>query len=547
MRYLWGGLAIAVIGGCLLTAPTAFTAPRDFFGARQPVLGFQNLGVEKQPERKAWPQPKGHFNDNECLDTSMANQGGPCQPIQHRFSQVAQRVAAGPLRLHPTNPRYFTNGLTNPDDSLQAVYLTGSHTWNSLQDVTGNEWYLPNLLSTHGYEAYLDFMTAHHHNFIRLWIVEHAWNSKTGARISPHPWLRTGPGDALDGRPRFDLSRFDPAYFERLRSRVIAARDRGLYVSVMLFGGMWGTEHKFTWIGHPFNAANNINGIDADLNQDGLGNELYTLWLPQVLALQKATAAKVVATLNDLDNVLYEVANEVREYSTDWQYEIIKHIKSEEAGMPKRHPVGMTGFNSIPHADLLKSPADWISPSNSGGDYRNHPPAADGRKVILLDTDHLWGEGGNPDWVWKSFTRGLQPVWMDRIKLSSGDLPHAEAVRRAMGHTRRLAERMNLAAMTPRQDLTSSGYCLAHPGQEYLVYLPEGGKFKVNLSTVSGALEVEWLHPVEGTVTHGTPIAGGDIRSLTTPFLGAAAVHLKVQTAESVKAGGTSFNQASAE
>ena len=51
------------------------------------------------------------------------------------------------------------------------------------------------------------------------------------------PFLRTGPGVALDGKPQFDLSQFDPNYFDRLRSRVLQARDRGIYVSVMLFNG----------------------------------------------------------------------------------------------------------------------------------------------------------------------------------------------------------------------------------------------------------------------------------------------------------------------
>ena len=35
----------------------------------------------------------------------------------------------GPLRVHPDNPRYFTDG------SGKAIYLTGSHTWNNLKDM----------------------------------------------------------------------------------------------------------------------------------------------------------------------------------------------------------------------------------------------------------------------------------------------------------------------------------------------------------------------------------------------------------------------------
>ena len=42
---------------------------------------------------------------------------------------AAQTSIQGPLRAHPTNPRYST------DDSGQAIYLTGSNTWNNLQDI----------------------------------------------------------------------------------------------------------------------------------------------------------------------------------------------------------------------------------------------------------------------------------------------------------------------------------------------------------------------------------------------------------------------------
>ena len=466
---------------------------------------------------------RGRLWANLLLAAFLTSSGAPgaAGPVESGARQIR-----GPLRVHPTNPRYFT------DDGRRAIYLAGSHTWNSLQDVTGNEWYLPNLLSTQGFEAYLDFLVAHGHNFIRLWIIEHAWDAQTGARITPHPWLRTGPGTALDGRPRFDLTKFDPSYFERLRARVAAARARGIYVSVMLFGGMWGTEHKATWQGHPFNAANNINGIDGDADQDGLGNEIYSLRLPAVLEVQKATATKVVETLNDLDNVLYEVANEVREYSTAWQYAIIRHVRSVEARLPKRHPVGMTGYDSIPHQALLDSPADWISPSNSGGDYKNNPPPADGKKVIIVDTDHLWGEGGHPDWVWKSFTRGLNPIWMERIRLGPSDLPQADAIRRALGQTRRLAERLNLAAMSPQPQLASSGYCLAQTGQEYAVYLPQGGQVTVDVSAARGRLQAQWIHPVEDKSVPAQPVEGGAKATFTAPFAGPAVLWLRAAPAQ---------------
>jgi quercetin dioxygenase-like cupin family protein len=85
------------------------------------------------------------------------------------------------------------------------------------------------------YGAYLAFLADHGHNFIRLWRWEHVRSQAAGGNfhlcMSPQPWRRTGPGTARDGAPRFDLSELDPAYFDRLRDRVVAAGDAGCGVA----------------------------------------------------------------------------------------------------------------------------------------------------------------------------------------------------------------------------------------------------------------------------------------------------------------------------
>src|SRR5918994_5641412 len=73
-------------------------------------------------------------------------------------------AAPGPLRVHPTNPRYFTDGTKSPGGSWKAVYLTGSHTWANLID-RGTDDPPP----AFDFDGYLDFLRKHNHNFIRLW------------------------------------------------------------------------------------------------------------------------------------------------------------------------------------------------------------------------------------------------------------------------------------------------------------------------------------------------------------------------------------------
>jgi hypothetical protein len=155
--------------------------------------------------------------------------------------------------------------------------------------------------------------------------------------------MRSGPGTANDAKPKFNLDQFDPSYFERLRSRVIAARDRGIYVGIMLFDGWYLLGAPDSWQYHPFHSSNNVNGINGDANGNGKGEETNTLQVPAVVALQKAYIRKVIDTVNDLDNVLYEIANESAvPGSTQWQYDLINYIKSYEAKKPNQHPVGMT-------------------------------------------------------------------------------------------------------------------------------------------------------------------------------------------------------------
>jgi len=44
----------------------------------------------------------------------------------------------------------------------------------------------------------------------------------------------------------------------------------------------------------------------------------------------------------------------------------------------------------------------------------------------------------------------------------------------------------------------NSRYCLANPDELYLVYLPEGGNHKLDLSKATGKFSVEWFNPRAG-------------------------------------------------
>jgi hypothetical protein len=493
-----------------------------------------------------------------CLPTSIALQHRRLKPAQKKrsliglvFSLIAvlmlflrsdparaqqtprESFARGPLRVCPQNPRYFCDSADKP------VFLTGSHTWGNLQDYRYASLASPAPMN---FNVYLEFLQQHHHNFFRLWAWESAMNpgAKQGTiYYDPMPFERPGPAAALDGKPRFDLTRFNPAYFERLRNRVKAARDHGIYASVMLFNGFSiegkGNVGGDPWQGHPFNPKNNVNGLD------GLsGTATHTLSNPAVTAYQEAYIGKVIDTVNDLDNVLYEISNEdtASPADTEWQYHMIRFIKKYEAGKPRQHPVGMTA--AWPGTDdiLYQSPGDWVSPAAK-------LLASDGRKVILNDTDHsyFWiglkqdGPAAQRSWAWENFTLGSQCLFMDPYLDPSHDngrnAPadnkpdlYYDGLREVMGQTRKYAEKMNLAAALPHPELASSQFCLADPGKQYLVFLPRAGEVDVDLSAAAATFNAEWLRPIDGTVLPAAPVQGGAKSMLKTPFKGESVLYL---------------------
>ena len=101
--------------------------------------------------------------------------GAPKSPLAPP-APTAKPITA-PLRALSTNPNYFTDG------SGKAIYLTGSHTWNNLQD-----WGTNGSIQPLDFTAYVKMLVAHNHNFTLLWATE----LPTFRRLAHHGELSAG-------------------------------------------------------------------------------------------------------------------------------------------------------------------------------------------------------------------------------------------------------------------------------------------------------------------------------------------------------------------
>src|SRR5215831_6417574 len=134
--------------------------------------------------------------------------------------------------------------------------------------------------------------------------------------------------------------------------------------------------------GNPFEIGNNVNSVSCG----GICPSDNSQISAQAWSYEQVYLQKVIDTVNDLDNVMYEISNEAGSpYSDSWQASVISFVKSYEARKPKQHPVGMTfQYQGGTDVTLYKSQADWVSPSTT------LPPETSGNKVIINDTDHSY-------------------------------------------------------------------------------------------------------------------------------------------------------------
>lgn len=464
-------------------------------------------------------------------------------------------TAAGPLRASRANPRYFTDG------GGKAIYLTGSQTWNTLQD-----WGTNGSVRPTDFQAFVKMLVTHHHNFTLLWTTElpkfHGLPSTASSppdfTVSPQPWLRTGPGKASDGKLKFDLTKFNPAFFERLRDRVQQLNVAGIYAGVYLFTGEFLNVFRSPTDGYPFTGSNNVNGID-----DGGGIASVTMTAPNAItAFQVAYVKKMIDTLNNLPNVLWIVSEEAPANSVWWNNHLIALVHSYEGGKPFQHPVGYAVRQGGDDASIINSDADWIAPaariSPTCSCGTGHPRC----KVTINDSDHsyfgMWNDSPrvNRNFFWINFTQGSQTLFMDpyvvyyprenrNLPLSpvidgigSGPDPRWENVRDTMGYIRGYAERMNLANMTPQGELSTTGHVLASNGAadpEYLVYAASGGEFSVSLRNSKDHFALEWMNPATGSRTAGSDVSGGATRTFVPPFSGDAVLYIRSKAASGAR------------
>lgn len=415
----------------------------------------------------------------------------------------------GTLRLHPDNPHYFQ--------------------WRGKPAVliTSGEHYGAVINPDFDYTRYLNHLQQYGFNLTRVFGAYAetwggGWNTLNPA--AGHyllPWARSATPGFADGGNKFDLSRFDDAYWNRLTAVVQAASDRGIVVEFSLFCQIYGGGE---WSMQAYSPGNNINGIGG-----GGAGDVWNTGNTAVMAIEDAYVRKAVQVLNRFDNVYFELCNEPGNSRAAWHAHVAQVITSAEAKLPNRHLIQENTGSASPGVSLIS--IHYANPNAlrdlygknlalSFGENGFRGKGADPYRQEAWDFMLAGGAAYNGlDWCYEV---GHEDGSGTRAGINSARDPALWPQLKAL---KDFMDALDFVKMAPDTAVIKGGVpagatarALVEPGKQYAVFLRGGKQADLVLDLAAGTYKAEWVNTKTGAVAKSETFThAGGRKTLASP------------------------------
>jgi len=440
-----------------------------------------------------------------------------------------------PLALHPANSHYFLF------HGKPAVLITSGEHYGAVLNLDFD------------YVAYLDALKQDGLNLTRTF---------TGAYVEPVgafkidrntlgpapgrficPWARSATSGYANGGNKFDLSKWDDAYFKRLKDFIAQASKRGVVVEMNLFCPFY---DEAQWKLSPQNAANNINSVGNVARTN-----VYTLdQNGGLLAVQEAMVRKIVRELKDFDNVYYEICNEpyFGGVTMDWQHHIAEVIVETERTLAVKHLISQNIANGKakienPHPAVSIFNFHYATPPDTVAlNYGLNQVIGDNETGFRGTNDTAYRQEG-----WEFILAGgalynnLDYSFVAGEELGTFVYPATQpgggsaALRQQLRILQKFLTSFDFLKMKPDASLVKSGVpekgsvrVLAQAGKAWAIYVKGGTQTTLTLEAPAGKYRVEWQNTQTGKVDKREQInhPGGHLMLVSPPYVEDIAVRL---------------------
>jgi hypothetical protein len=409
-----------------------------------------------------------------------------------------------PIQLHPENGHYFLWR------GKPTILITSGEHYGALLNRSFNYRKYFKTLASHGFNLTRTFSGAYCEPVGAFKIKNNTLAPAKGQLICP--WARSDKGGYANGGNKFDLKKWDRAYFKRLRDFVADASKRGVVVELVLFcpfyeDGMWKLS--------PMKAANNVNGI-GNMKR----TEVYTLRDKKLLAVQDAMVRKIIKVLKDFDNVYYEICNEpyFGGVTLEWQAHIAETIVKAEANFKAKHLIAQNIANKSkkvtkpnPHVSIFNfhyaKPPTTVG-ENYGlnkviGDDETGFSGSEPKAYRLEGWDFIIAGGGLYNNLDYSFTVGSEDGTA-KIDAPGGGGP---VFRKQLEILKDFINSFDFIKMNPNNSIIKAGIpnkatarAMIQSGKGYAIYINGGNEADLVVELSKGAYRAEWVNTKTGKV-----------------------------------------------
>jgi hypothetical protein len=409
-----------------------------------------------------------------------------------------------PIQLHPENGHYFLWR------GKPTILITSGEHYGALLNRSFNYKKYLKTLGSHGFNLTRTFSGAYCEPVGAFKIKNNTLAPAKGQLICP--WARSDTGGYANGGNKFDLKKWDRAYFKRLRDFVGEAGKRGVIVELVLFCPFYKDD---MWKLSPMNTANNVNGIGKMKRTD-----VYTLRDKKLLAVQDAMVRKIVEVLKEFDNVYYEICNEpyFGGVTLEWQAHIAETIVKTEANFKAKHLIAQNIANKSrkvtkpnPHVSIFNfhyaKPPTTVG-ENYGlnkviGDDETGFAGSEPKAYRLEGWDFIIAGGGLYDNLDYSFTVGSEDGTA-KIDAPGGGGP---VFRKQLEILKDFINSFDFIRMKPDNSIIKAGIpnkstarALVQPGKGYAIYINGGNQLKLVVELPRGKYRTEWVNTKTGNV-----------------------------------------------
>ncbi len=203
------------------------------------------------------------------------------------------------------------------------------------------------------FEQYIDILSSHQMNYIRLWLISTFWE------WIPYKMIANG---------KYDLTQFNNKLFEFMKQTISYANSKGIIVCLAIFDECGLKKGKGRWEKNPWNAKNNVNGFIKN-SRDGLPD----FFRPEYIKYQYLLVDKVMEGFGDLNGVIFEVMNE-GSGGYSWESKIIKRLRDKGARCVLS--------SAYKDAERIIPLVDFYSPHNMGSPEDVKKCKFKGEKII---------------------------------------------------------------------------------------------------------------------------------------------------------------------